>query len=324
MRTRRDSTPGSFQGFELNMSATPPDTVHMKDSILLHRASLKDAMVQETPVDRDTIRAVNVQFSEPMAKTPGEAAQDAVVDIFLYKNPALSYTVCASGVFALALGHYAMSSNNSLTFVSTICYLLLLNLGYNVTKSFVAMTWIKNWRGSTAAAAITDRATAAINAAAALHDRYLTSRDPVLSAKAGASLWALAIAGQYFSFWNLVTVGFFASFIVPVVYKSHKATLHTAMAAATTEAVSAWNSMGLSVKAKLLFISIAVSLFWWFASWSTRLCALLMMALFVKCFLKPAEMEALRKYTEPYAMSAKKSVNKAMSFARRTLVTESS
>ena len=55
---------------------------------------------------------------------------------------------------------------------------------------------------------------------------------------------------------------------------------------------SKWDGLGLSRKQKAAVLSVLLVLLWVHSAWSTRLVALLLGALAVRCHLKPAEVGA--------------------------------
>ena len=321
------STPGSSNfgtgDFKFpSTNSTPPDTIQMKDAIIKHRAALKE--VQNTfttpvlPQPRSSVHFADAKVE----RTPGEVAQAAVIDVLLYKNTPFTVSIALAGCFSLSLVHYTLSGAHQVTFVTALCHLLLANLGLNFVRSLVSPQWVQNWKNSTAIAALSDRALVFITTVASLHDRYLTARNPVVAVKAGMALWALSFAGRYLSFWNLCTAGFICAFSGPVAYLNHQEAINSTVDLVLQSLTSKWRSLGLSRRQHVLAIGSLLAVLFWHASWSTRLSALLIGGMTMRCFVAPTDIESFRKVAEPYAMSARKSAVKFVGYAKRTLIEE--
>lgn len=82
---------------------------------------------------------------------------------------------------------------------AVLSYALLADLAVNFLRSLVSKSWQESggWAGSAAAAALAERAAEGVAALARLHDSYLLCRDPVVTLKVAAGLWALSILGAY-------------------------------------------------------------------------------------------------------------------------------
>jgi hypothetical protein len=88
-------------------------------------------------------------------------------------------------LFALGLGVYftaawAMRGGAPVTPTSAVAYLLLAHLGINFLRFFCSARWHAAclWEGSASADAAAEAAVRMVRRASALHDAYLSSKDP--------------------------------------------------------------------------------------------------------------------------------------------------
>jgi hypothetical protein len=83
--------------------------------------------------------------------------------------------------------------------LAALSYLLLADIALNFFRSLVSKQWhdSSGWAGSEWAAALADRAAAAVAALARLHDAYLRCQDPAVTLRVAGGLWALAVMGRY-------------------------------------------------------------------------------------------------------------------------------
>lgn len=103
-------------------------------------------------------------------------------------------------------------------------------MGANFLRSMVSACWRDQsaWDQSETAAALAAAAAGAVNTVAAFHDAALTSRDPAVTLRAAAALWALSLAGRLLSVWRLLGLASVAAFSLPVVIDANRHRLHRA------------------------------------------------------------------------------------------------
>lgn len=207
-----------------------------------------------------------------------------------------------------------------------MCYVLLAELALNFGRSLVsAAPDAANWRSGALAHAVVAGVTRAVDAAASLHDRFLTARDPSLTLKVAAGLWALSQLGRAFSAWTLLSAAFVLAFTVPVAAAAHAAALSAAYAQVAGEARARWAALGLTRKQCAAGLAVLVAGLWWRSAWSTRLLGAFLAALAVRCNLRPSEVAAIREHAAPLTRSVKKSAARmsvaASDFAQRNGLT---
>ncbi|GAB4823546.1 hypothetical protein N2152v2_010592 [Parachlorella kessleri] len=333
---------------------TPPDTLLVKDDLIKHRSAINELKQaydltaiggrmdspldspMETPVA--TVagpRAGGVRFAPVPEDTPFTAAdtpaparqrssQELLQEVLLFSNPAVSGLVLLAGTALIAGVHFLLSAS-PLTFLSALSYLLLADVALNFLCSLVLRKWSEQgqWSGSTAVRALVERLASAVDLTCQAHDQFLSARDPVVTLRVACGLWLLAVVGSYLSLWNVVTLAFILAFTIPVGYQTYKAPINILVQNVTRIVKSRWDALGLSRKQKAAGLSVLLIMLWVRSSWSTRLVALLVGALAVRCHLKPAEVDAIRTHAEPYTQSVKKSARRlsiaATDFAHRTL-----
>lgn len=129
--------------------------------------------------------------------TPGGAtttARPTWADIFLWNDPVSSVIVFTLGVAFYATARWALNGGTSVTPTSATAYLLLSHLGVNFVRFFCSARWhaASMWEGSAWIDSVAERAVRAVRRAAALHDTYLSTRDPHItlsvSVKSGMGL----------------------------------------------------------------------------------------------------------------------------------------
>jgi len=122
------------------------------------------------------------------AATPAPSAAAAAVskpanswmNVFLWRDPVSSVLVFTLGVAAYYCASWALSGDTSITPTSAVAYLLLAHLGVNFVRFFCSARWHAAcmWEESAWMDAATERAVRVVRRTAALHDAYLSSRDP--------------------------------------------------------------------------------------------------------------------------------------------------
>ena len=74
---------------------------------------------------------------------------------------------------------------NSITFRAALAYVVLFSIGINFVRSVVSVQWQTRcaWVNSPTVKSVASQSEGAVMKIAALHDRYLSARDPVLTLK---------------------------------------------------------------------------------------------------------------------------------------------
>lgn len=83
------------------------------------------------------------------------------------------------------------------------------------------------------------------------------------------------------------------AFTLPAAYTAHREAVQRAYTGACASASARWEALGLSRKHKALALALALGCLWLRSGWNTRLVALLVGALAVRCQLKPAEVDRI-------------------------------
>lgn len=320
---------------------TPPDTLFVKQQMQRQRVAIADAQFDlslnalagsplETPVMPGAAKRAGggVTFADAPETPAGPQAPrtsgQVVSDILLYTNPPLTYVAAAAGALVLAGAWFATRGGHGVTLLTALAYLLLADLALNLFRSLVSKHWYESagWADSDWAEAAAQRAAASVAALARLHDRYLMCRDPTVALKVAAGLWAVATLGHFLSMWSLAVLVYVTAFTLPAAYTAHREAVQRAYTGACASASARWEALGLSRKHKALALALALGCLWLRSGWNTRLVALLVGALAVRCQLKPAEVDRIIAIAEPYTQSVRKRASRmsvyAQDFALRT------
>jgi hypothetical protein len=317
--------------------ATPPDTIAVRKALLRHRVELSSVKSGYTTDEThafgtDTLKAhrpSSAAFNSPDVSTQAIQEQaNALKDLVLYKNPPLTFLAILGSTLALTTTRYIISGPHQMTLFSAICYLLLIDLAVVSVRSVFSSkpSSFGNWTGSNFVESVSYYALKSINYIAAVHDQFLTSHDPALSLKVGASLWALALIGRVFSVWTLATAVFTLAFTIPYFVNNNWEAVQGAYQQINEKIAERYKALGLTRKQQIVSVFAVLCFLWMRSSWTSRLCGILMGALTIRCNLKPAEMAAIREKAAPFSQSVKKRAARfsvaASDFAVRTLGTK--
>jgi hypothetical protein len=101
-------------------------------------------------------------------------------EILLWKDPVSTVLVFAFGVAAYATLSWAFSGATPVSPTSAAAYALLSHLGLNFVRFFCSARWhaASMWEGSAWTDAAVERAAIAVRRMAALHDTFLSTKDP--------------------------------------------------------------------------------------------------------------------------------------------------
>jgi hypothetical protein len=297
--------------------------------------------------------------AEAEAEAAAAAAAATLSDLVLYTNPALTMLFLLGGVLALSASSFLLrgayqwsvlpgaraaaappsppaprspapraadrSRFQLPTSRAVLCHLALGEMAKNFLKSAFSFRphSAGAWRGSPLAAAAKAAASRGVDAAAGLHDAYLTARDPAIALRVACGLWAVAVAGRYLSAWSVAALVFGAAFTLPVAAQAHRPALEAAAARAAGAARARWAALALSRRQRFGALAFGGGALFLRCAWPTRVIGTFVAALAVRCCLKPAEVEALREHAAPLTMSVKKRAARlslaASGFAERTL-----
>eukprot|EP00887_Chlorella_sp_A99_P008128 scaffold12.g8128.t1 len=320
-------------------AGTPPDTIQQE--LGKHRAALKeaqggasgfnlDAYATETPLSTPAFvgagRAPGVSWAAPVPEEGEEAtgSEGRLKALLHYDNPPVTYLVVIVGTVVLAAGHFILSGVHNVTLLTAVCYALLAHLALNFFRGLVSREWQANarWGGSAFARRLADRAVDAVGALAAAHDAALAAEDPAVALRVAGALWATAVLGRWLSIWSVVTLAFLLVFTLPAAYAKHQTAVQATYANLSSSIKARWDGL-LSRKQKLLVLAALLLVLLVHSAWSTRLCALLLGALAIRCQLKPAEVQRIQQIAEPYTQTVRKQTRRvsmaATDFALRSL-----
>ena len=98
----------------------------------------------------------------------------------MWRDPLVSVFWFAAGLGAYYAAAWAVRGGAPVTPTSGLAYLLLAHLGLNFLRFFCSARWhaAAMWEGSAWADDAAEAAVCAVRRAAALHDAYLSSKDP--------------------------------------------------------------------------------------------------------------------------------------------------
>jgi len=313
---------------------TPPDTIAVRKALLRHRIELTSTKSGYTEITDDTTafdtvkahRPGSAAFSSPDVSSQAIKEQaNAMKDLVLYKNPPLTFLAILGSTFALTTSKYIISGPHQMTFLSALCYFLLLDLAVIMFRGVFSSNPSSSgtWTGSNFVEAVSYYALKSINYIAAVHDQFLVAQDPALSLKVGAVLWALALVGRVFSIWALTTAVLISAFTVPYFVNNNWDAVHDFSSRINEKIAKRYKA--LTRKQQAISVFAVLCFLWMRSSWTSRLCGVLIAALIVRCNLKPAEMTALREQAAPFTQSVRKKAARfsvaASDFAVRTLGT---
>ncbi|KAK9822490.1 hypothetical protein WJX81_002303 [Elliptochloris bilobata] len=286
-------------------SLSPPATVQGSEKLFLdtpeHFAN---------PAGGRAIKpAVTFETAEPAA----------VYKIACFRNVALSSLVFLLGSLAVLAGEFILRGKHNWTLLTATSYIVLLDLALNFARSVVSARWRDRaaWSGSEAVLAAAHAGRAAVLAAAAQHDRLLTSRDPVQTVWVAAAVWAASVLGSMFSLWRLMVVAFYSTFAVSVCCEHYSEPILQLITSAVDPVKARWEALGLSRNAKGGVLAAALLVLLASSGWATRMVMLLLAALIVRCHLEQAEVDAIATRAQPMVLSAKKRARRVSDFVRR-------
>lgn len=320
---------------------TPPDTVAVRKALLRHRSDLlaakqttfaryttSDGDGEGTPSRGTTLslkahrpdpnsaavmnygspEVASAPSSHPRASSQSPFSADALKDLVLYTNPALSFLTILGGIFALTTIRYIISGPHQMTLLSAVCYLALAELAINFFRSLLSSTPATSgtWTNSRLVSSAISTSIKCIDSVASLHDEYLACRDPMVSVKVGGALWGVAIIGHVFSIWGLVSFTFVLAFTVPYLMSTNWESVTTAAHTATAVLAARYHALGLTRKQKACIVAGALFYVWMRFSWSYRIIGMFVGAMVIRSNLKPAEVAAIRQHAAPLTASVKK------------------
>ena len=140
---------------------------------------------------------------------------------------------------------------------------------------------------------------------AALHDEFLTAKDPSMALKVGVLLWSGAVIGRYVGIWTLAATIFALAFTVPYGLAHNAHVLNAAMSEVSRAVKSRWQGLGLTRRQQAMILFSSICILWLRSSWSSRLIGMLLGTLAIRCNLKPAEMDVIRQHAAPLTTTVK-------------------
>lgn len=304
---------------------TPPDTQAVRRCLLNHRRALAEiqGIRQEnleesfrTPQEKET----SFKIDENM-QTSQSTWANISRDIILYKNPAATLTVLIAGSFLFSFARFLSSDSSRFSLVSIGSSVLLGRIAYHVASTiFIPGSTTKVGR-SQLVHKVKRTLNHAVDYMADLHDTYITSENPYQSLLVSGCLWFLGIAGRYLSITSLCYVGFFSIFTIPVAVNSQRELLIPFMNHSIQLIYSKFQGCGFTKRQRTLLSIALASIVWLCSGWLNRLIGLFMVLLWVRCTLKPHEVQAIRDQAAPLTMSVKKSARRFSMLATKALRT---
>jgi hypothetical protein len=245
----------------------------------------------------------------PMAAA---AARGSWADVFLWRDPVTTVLLFVSGVGGYLAASWALTGGPSITPTSAVAYLLLAHLGLNFLRFFVSARWhaASMWEGSAWLDGVVERAVTAVRRGAALHDAYLSTKDPHVTLGAALALWTVAWLGTTFSARQIVIGAYLAAFSLPPLYAANRAAVDAQLADLHAATLGRLDRTEMPRTARLVALLVALSFLLVFSTWAQFAIGVLVAATYWRTTLAPAEVEAIRTAAAPLTHDITRSVRK--------------
>ncbi|KAI8473420.1 MAG: hypothetical protein J3K34DRAFT_410680 [Monoraphidium minutum] len=233
-------------------------------------------------------------------------------DVLMWRDPIGSLFLFASGLGAYYAAGWVLSGGAPVSPASAAAYLGLAHLGLNFLRFFCSARWhaAAMWEGSGWADAAAEAAVRGVRRAAALHDAYLSSKDPHVTLVVALSLWALAWLGSALSARQLLLGGYVAAFTLPALYGAHRAAADAALGGAYRATLGRIDAAEMPRTARLLALSAALAALLVLTTWAQFAIGGLVAATYWRTTLAPADVAAIRAAAEPLTHDVSASVRK--------------
>lgn len=302
-------------------NSTPPDTQAIRRCLINHRVALSN--LGQTNLE-DAFRTPETIYKkeEPLKRVSSQRRVANIIrDVALYKNPIASVTLLIAGSFLFSFARTMTSGNGSLSVVTLISYLLLARVAYHVTRSMLLLGNSTKLSGSESIEKFMKLIRFGVDHAAQIHDSYITVNDPSRSLIVSLCLWATASIGKYLSFSQICHLLFFGFFSIPFLLSSQSNSIQSIGAVVKDLCKTKLQSVGFTRRQRNLSCVVLGLCVWICSDWSNRVIGLLMILLWIRCTLKPHEIEAIREQAAPLTMSVQRSAKRFSVFASKALRT---
>eukprot|EP00775_Hariotina_reticulata_P010174 gene10174-10334_t len=229
-------------------------------------------------------------------------------NIILWKEPLQSLFIFTVGLLAFGLLTFAAYGAHSMTVVSAISYLLLLDLGLNFFRYFVSKPWHDKclWGGAAQMKQFLTKVNSVFLHLAAAHDQYLSAVDPFVTLRVASVLWAMAWIGRFISLWWCVLLAYVGIFTVPAVYVACKGHVHAMFNAV-------WGPTGGKItqlpRITRFFATAGIVTALYFiptVTFTQFTISCFVAATYWRTMLVPREIDNIRTFAEPYTQSVQK------------------
>jgi len=273
-------------------------------------------ITQMTPV-REPVTPTSVMAESKIS----EAVSFDIVGVLLWKAPLHSFCMFLLGLSIFGFATLAARGAFKTTFASAVCYLLLADLSMNFIRYMLSDTWFENnlWANSAWAQRLTEQCTHGIARATSMHDSYLSTRDPFVTLKVAAGLWAMAWLSATMSLWHLILVSYVAAFTLPVLVKVLQPQINKVVDGLNNKVVAKVDSIGMPRTTRLLIVALALVALFFLASWVQFGIGVLVALTYWRTMLVPKEVQAIREAAAPYTQSVQKVRAQLSSVAKEAL-----
>ncbi|GBF96325.1 hypothetical protein Rsub_09395 [Raphidocelis subcapitata] len=253
----------------------------------------------------------------PLPSTPLPAAaaaprRSSVADTLLWRDPVSTVIAFALGAGAYFGARAALAGSAGVTPTSAVAYALLAHLGFNFLRFFCSARWhaAAMWEGSAWTDAAAERAVRVVRRAAALHDAFLSARDPHVTLAVVLALWTVAWLGTAFTAHQLAVGSYLAAFTLPPLYAANKAAVDGSLSAAYAATLGRIDAAEMPRTTRLGALLAALVALALSSSWAQTAIGALVAATYWRTTLRPADVAAIRTAAEPLTADVAQSVRK--------------
>ncbi|GIL90009.1 hypothetical protein Vretimale_18018 [Volvox reticuliferus] len=198
--------------------------------------------------------------------------------------------------------------NSSVTFITGLCYTLLIYLSFNFIRGAFAPRYQErcNWTDSSITHVLSAALSGAISAAAALLDRHVKGLDPLHTLEVGLSLWLLSAAGRALDAVTLLLLLHLGAFTVPLTYTVYKNRIDAVVADVYNRAHAQFERFDRRIRAVMVVGPLSV-MFFLLPNMDRFVAAFIILA-YGRALAKPDEYATFQKHIEPVSKTIKKAV----------------
>lgn len=204
---------------------------------------------------------------------------------------------------------------SKITLPTGVCYMLLASLMFNFLRAVMAPAFAARctWSNSSWTRVAAAASSAALHAAAALHDHYLNGAEPLRTLVVGLGLWLLSLLGRAVDALTLLLLLHLATFSVPALYLRFRTQVDAQISKVIGQAKARYDALPRKIKASavsgvlVLLVLVLPPL--------DRMVALAILLVYGRAILKPSEYELLAKRVQPVAARMQRVGDKATNLA---------